>query len=347
MRPSNIYRFSQALIFSATAASLIATKRAYNNHSDIQSNTSVIGQIKQKDLPTAMDALNRKLNFRRYGKPNKRLTITDIGSSDGEFVLDAFVETGTFFLLHACEPKRDRVEAYKRRIAAINEELNEVRIVARKVEAKGVEEYEIPQSDLLFASHSLYYTDSLWSKPAQPGTPHFFDKLFQSLEKNGVLQVTMQSMDTSLAEGYLDNASFESEGLYPILNLYQETPSKVTTAEDFNKALMQYQSIRGLDLEIQTDTSLIDINISPINLDRNLCGWGWYDQSSDGQSLLRTYSRGRFDEFSRYHQDKFMRFLKENSKVNTAGKRVMRHANKIFTVKVLAPTNEHRRVLEI
>jgi hypothetical protein len=282
--------------------------------SDIQAHTHLISKIKASDLPILIRMLDQSINLSLFNAPDKRLVVTDLGASDGKYVLDVLIETGAFFLMNACEPKTDRVAGYYEKIVSSNG-----RLAAGKIEATIMGEYVLPQSDLILANHSMYYQPELWQC--------LLGRFFQSLKDGGVLQVVMQSEDSSLSDGKLDNLSFEKDILYPVLNERAKadgTPDyQVVSAEDFESALNEYANRSGVELNIETQVSITDIDIDPI-FDPNELG--------EGQDLLSAYTRCNINQsFFSAHRESFLRQLKERAcKDNTDC--TIRHINKVMTI---------------
>ena len=193
------------------------SRRGYSGgahaHRDIQSHEKVIIRVlKQVELPIMF----KELNHSGLLRTKERFELTDLGSSNGAFLLDELAEfgeqAGVSFRVHACDPNESRIAAYQARVATRRA------LTQGSCQALPMQEFSVQKSDIILATHSLYYSALHWhiaSADHPVPYPHFFDKILSSLvNPGGVFQVVMQAEESSESRRPQCNAAFERQYLY-------------------------------------------------------------------------------------------------------------------------------------
>ncbi len=316
--------------------------------------TQVLSQIKENDNPTMLRMLRDHAHFDDYRSWENPYCVTDIGGSNGRWILQSLLSTGMKLLMSVCEPEEESLRAYHSRVQRYQREGKPITLRDKLPTLFSLQDpsYQLPPSDLVLCSHSLYYTARQWEHPSMPLDKHIFTKLLFGLKRKGVLCVILQSADPRLSTTKTALHADLEDFTYPLMKSKKESlhahTDVYTTAELFELALRQYASLlkssTSLELDITSMPSITQVSLGDINFDKIDPNTGRYKQLPSVTELLNFYTNMEFDPspesvsskskeqaFTPEKQELFLNFIKKYCHMGDS-QYCVTHVNKVFMI---------------
>lgn len=235
--------------------------------------------------------------------------MTDVGGGSGEMLEYILLLAGKI-LIHINEPDSHRRKKYTHKAGALPQ------VTIGQVISEPVQTAELPKSDIIIASHSLYYNAAEWSKGSIAVRAKFLDRMMASLHPEGAFCVILQSnAATGLKKqggGELTNLENLEDAVYPLITAASESQSidnrsRVTfaNAEMFMELLSAYdaQPNKTQSLFWRSSPPIVSsVPIGKINFEPNSVT-GMYDQSPEVTEIFNFYCRGLYSLESRKIRD--------------------------------------------
>jgi len=324
-----------------SAAKQLKVSKAPQDFQEPKSATAAIFsklKINDGEAATKLIKKNQRYEFK---------SVLDLGCGEGA-MLPYIQALGQGMTIHLSDIEKKRVEQYADQI-----QYNGSDHVGGKVVGK-MEECVLPKTDLIMASHSLYYNTKFWHQPEHP----FLTQLLAALNTNGLLCVILQSNEDT---GILSNNPKRkfTANLQELEDLTYALKEKVAdcsqrsfaNAEMLLEALESYKKThQNIDFE-SSDLSITSITISDLNFEPGLDGR--YTQSQEVADYLNFYTRDLYQQTPSSKQEKYyspeqqkelLDFIKENCQKED-GSYVITHVNKVIVVKHVAEQCKQENIL--
>lgn len=207
-------------------------------------------------------------------------------------------------------------------------------------------EGELPQVDLVLASHVLYYNQFAWSDCSSL-SDHMFTKLLRSLSPSGVMCIVIQSSRVSETGTH----ELMEDFVYPFVESIQHGTNKYyANAEMVDVALSKYRQRFMYEHQVPigwcvkedyvvTKVPLGDINTDTtktieIDQEASIEKREVYSQPDDVLAILQFYLKERhFYHLDLADQKRFLEFIVSNFK-NETGNFEVCHLNKVYTIEM-------------
>jgi len=295
---------------------------------------SIFEAFKPTDGEAAVKLLKEVKDFTQYQFSDRPLHFTDVGGGEGE-MFRFFSPLAKKVLVNIIEPNNKFREQYRGRIEKTD---NTVR---GQILEKLMEEVNLPKSDVVLTSHSLYYSQRLWSQQSDVSYQnHLFTKFLHSLEDGGVWCVILQASEAP-DEKYEKLANLEAleDVVYPFIEEARHRVSQsnrdrptFANADTFKEALKRYEKLSaeaGEIIQWRESTPIVSyVHLGKVNFTPDKTGR--YPQEEEVLKLLNFYTRDQYNNFKPEQQKELLEFIKH--RCQRGGDYVVAHVNKAFVV---------------
>ncbi len=317
----------------------------------------IFKHFKENDGKTMVKMISEIKGFKDYQSPNSPpLSITDLGGGSGE-MLDYLLLLANQISININEPMDDRRKEY---IGKAEKSKPKQVVEIKEIPGKMEDITQLPTSDIVLASHSLYYNTKNWRiKEGEQIEFKFLDKIMNSLRPGGAFCVILQSNSpTGLRNkkgGEIPNLEKIEDFVHPLVSLQRDGTSVdnrsrpyFANAEMFLDTLNEYKKqfdktqhlfwCSSPPIVCQIPLGILNFNKNPVTKK--------YDQSQKVTQILNFYSAGLFcpenpedKRFTAEQQRQFLNYIAENCQVD--GNYSIVHVNKII---VIIPTPLHQTI---
>lgn len=346
-------------LFSSTITYFRAAKNTFQTHDAFEKIIAPI--IKPADGSELTRQLRLLKDFTPYRKPTNPLIFTDLGGGQGHMLL-YLMALETSLRVNINEIDITLAERYKKEIDKLQKregDRSAKKISLGFVSNKQMEDpsFEIPKSDIILASHSLYYMIELWREPITITNlqNHFITKLLLALKPDGVLSVILKSVNTEKVES--TNANLPTLELleslvYPKINrinnrMGNKNSPNLVCAEAFGEVMDNYAGFFNKETKktlrvVSSEPIISNVPLGKINFQPDL-KTGKYVQSGRAKLLLNFYTRGTYDQFQVNEQEELLEFIKSTEKIDE-DEHVVTHVNKIISVQINDNREAHKKL---
>jgi hypothetical protein len=244
-----------------------------NQFTNLSCAQAVHDQYKPAETEATIDAITMA------GKSDMMCTITDIGGSNGRYLLTSLNARNIHAHMHVIEPDAKELSHYQTNIQQYRR-ISQGQIYNGTLQSTTT----LPHSDVMLCSHSLYYTKPIWHLKRN----NLFQRILGALSRHGIWVAALQSDDPNRRLHNTPLLKEVEDFSYPIRSTLQGMPCRNNEARNtYATSSMLLESLHKHNPDLQLSIQHVASHIRT---------------SDDPSPYLHFYSGGLWGQFTSMQQ---------------------------------------------